>query len=93
MDINNPNIGKDLVVITQLVVVAPAGRAPLEGNNFLLDAIGFQNLVEHLHLIKAGLVEYKDFCYLVEKDLWTWQKSSPSGQWCRVALLLVSVAS
>ena len=43
---------------------------PLEGINFLLDAVGFQNLVEHLCLIEAGLADYKDFCYLVEKDIW-----------------------
>ena len=66
MDVNNPN---NLVVIAQ-PIVAPAGEAPLEGVNFLLDAIGFQNPVEHLCLIKAGLADYEDFCYLIEKDIW-----------------------
>ena len=55
---------------------------PLEGINFLLDAVGFHNLVEHSCLIEAGLADYKDFHYLVvEKDIqdmaeefskWTW---------------------
>ena len=64
MDINSPNIGKDPVVIAQLVV-APVGRAPLEGFDFLLDATGFQNLVEHLHLIK--ILKWR--CTLVDPTL------------------------
>ena len=68
MNVMNSNIGKDLVAFAQSVV-APVADMPLEGINFLLDAIGFQNPVEHLHLIKAGLVDYEDFCYLIKKDI------------------------
>ena len=33
--------------------VAPAIQVPLQGINFLLDAIGFHNLVEHECFIEA----------------------------------------
>ena len=38
-------IGKDLAAIAQLVV-APVGGVPLEGTDFLLDAVDFQNPVD-----------------------------------------------
>ena len=69
MEATNPNFGKDPAVIAQPEVV-PVADMPLQGINFLLDVVGFHNLVEHLCLIKAGLVDYEDFCYLVEKDIW-----------------------
>ena len=93
MDVNNPDIGEDPAAIAQPVVAPVGGGAPLDGINFLLDAIGFQNPAEHLCLIKAGLADYKDFHYLVKRIYRIWQKSSPS-RWChRATLLLVSVAS
>jgi hypothetical protein len=43
--------------------------APLAGIDYLLDAIGFHNPVEHLRLVQIGLADYEDFCYLVQKDI------------------------
>ena len=54
------------------VVVAPAipaGPAPLVGIGFLLNAIGFEDAVERNNIIVAGLGDYEDFRYLVEKDI------------------------
>ena len=84
MDIMNPNIGKDPVAIAQLVV-APAAEVPLEGIDFLLDAIGFQNLAEHLCLIEAKLADYEDSVISSRRIYETWQKSSPSFSWHRVS--------
>jgi hypothetical protein len=50
-------------------VNAPAAVAPLEGVDFLLNAIGFNNPAQRLRLMEAGLAEYEDFRYLVEKDI------------------------
>jgi hypothetical protein len=63
-----PNFGVEADAIAQQVV-APAADAPLEGVDFLLNAIGFNNLAERLRLMQAGLTEYEDFRYLVEKDI------------------------
>jgi hypothetical protein len=42
---------------------------PLQGVNFLLDVVGFHNPAERDRLIEAGLADYEDFRYLVEKDI------------------------
>jgi hypothetical protein len=42
--------------------------APLGGVDYLLGIVGFHNLAEHLHIIKAGLTDYEDFHYLIDKD-------------------------
>jgi hypothetical protein len=50
--------------------IAPAAvRAPLGGVDYLLDVVGFHNPAERLRIIKAGLTDYEDFCYLVDKDI------------------------
>jgi PP-loop superfamily ATP-utilizing enzyme len=41
----------------------------LEGIEFLLNTIGFNNPVEHVHLMEAGFIKYNNSCYLVEKDV------------------------
>ena len=41
----------------------------LEGVDFLLNAIGFDDAVERERIIGAGLGDYEDFRYLVEKDI------------------------
>jgi hypothetical protein len=43
--------------------------APLEGVNFLLNAIGFNQAVQRELIMVAGLAEYEDFRYLVNKDI------------------------
>lgn len=62
------NISGDPAAIAQLPV-APALDPPLEGIDFLLDAIGFHNPAECLHLMEAGLANYEDFHYLIEKNI------------------------
>ena len=48
----------------------PAVRGePLVGVDFLLNAIGFTIPAECEQIIEAGLADYEDFCYLVEKDI------------------------
>jgi hypothetical protein len=50
--------------------IAPAAvGAPLGGVNHLLDVVSFHNLAERLRIIKAGLTDYEDFCYLIDKDI------------------------
>ena len=63
-----PNIGNNLAAFPQLVV-APVANVPLEGIDFLLDTVGFQNLAEHMHIIETGLTDYEDFRYLIDKDI------------------------
>ena len=65
----NLNLGDKPVPIGQHHVVPAARGEPLVGVDFLLDAIGFMILAEHERIIKAGLVDYEDFHYLVEKDI------------------------
>jgi hypothetical protein len=50
--------------------IAPAAvvGVPLKGVNYLLDVVGFHDPVECLRIIKAGLMDYEDFRYLVDKD-------------------------
>jgi hypothetical protein len=50
-------------------VIAPAVGAPLEGVDYLLDVVGFHDLAECMQLMEAGLNNYKDFHYLVKKDI------------------------
>jgi hypothetical protein len=50
--------------------IAPAAvGAPLGGVAYLLDVVGFHNLAERLRIIEAGLTDYEDFRYLVDKDI------------------------
>jgi hypothetical protein len=42
---------------------------PLEGVNFLLNAIGFNQVAQRDLIMAAGLADYEDFRYLVEKDI------------------------
>ena len=69
MEAINPNFGKNLVAFAQ-PEVALAANMPLQGVNFLLDVVGFHNPAERDRLIKAGMADYEDFRYLVEKDIW-----------------------
>ena len=69
VEIINPNIGYNPVALLQ-PAVAPVGDMPLQGIHFLLDIIGFHIPVECERLIKASLVNYEDFHYLIEKDIW-----------------------
>jgi hypothetical protein len=42
---------------------------PLEGMDFLLDAIGFNVAEDREHIMEAGLADYEDFRYLIKKDI------------------------
>ena len=42
---------------------------PLKGVDFLLDAIGFNVAEDRERIMEAGLADYEDFRYLVEKDI------------------------
>jgi hypothetical protein len=68
MEAVNPNFGEDPAAFAQ-PEVAPAANMPLQGVNFLLDVVGFHNPAERDRLIEAGLADYEDFRYLVEKDI------------------------
>ena len=57
------NLAEQVVAADQLVV-------PLEGMDFLLNAIGFNIAEEREHIMEAGLADYEDFRYLVKKDIW-----------------------
>ena len=48
---------------------AAAAMVALEGVDFLLDAIGFIEPADRVHIREAGLADYEDFRYLVEKDI------------------------
>jgi hypothetical protein len=41
---------------------------PLEGVDFLLNAIGFNQAAQRERIMEAGLAGYEDFHYLVKKD-------------------------
>jgi hypothetical protein len=56
------NIGVVAVTGAQQVLV----DAPLEGVDFLLDAIGFTDPAEHGRMIEVVLADYEDFHYLVD---------------------------
>ena len=48
----------------------PAVRGePLVGVDFLLNTIGFTIPAERQRIIESGLANYKDFRYLIEKDI------------------------
>jgi hypothetical protein len=47
----------------------PVAGVPLEGINFMLNAIGFNNLAQRILLMQAGLADYEDFRHLVDKDI------------------------
>ena len=64
------NPGDEPFLIGQQPVIPVAGGEPLVGVGFLLNAIGFMIPAEHERIIEARLADYKDFCYLVEKDIW-----------------------
>ena len=62
----------DLDIMADLagqVVAAAQLVVPLEGVDFLLDAIGFNVAEERERIMEAGLADYEDFRYLVEKDI------------------------
>ena len=42
---------------------------PLEGMDFLLNAIGFNIAEQRQRIMEAGLADYEDFRYLVDKDI------------------------
>lgn len=56
---------------TDLFIMAGAvdPLAPLEGIDFLLNEIGFNLAEQRGRIMEAGLAEYEDFRYLVEKDI------------------------
>jgi hypothetical protein len=50
--------------------IAPAAvGVPLGGVDYLLDVVGFHNPAERLRIIEAGLTNYEDFHYLIDKDI------------------------
>ena len=51
-----------------VVAIVPEA-VPLVGVNFLLNAIGFDDAGERQLIMEAGLGDYEDFRYLVEKDI------------------------
>jgi hypothetical protein len=62
-----------------LNVIAPAGGAPLEGIDYLLNVVGFHDdPAERVQLTEAGLANYEDFGYLVKKMSGTWRRNSLS---------------
>jgi hypothetical protein len=56
-------------VIAQQGIAPAVIGAPLGGVDHLLDVVGFHNPAEHLRIIEAGLTDYEDFHYLVDKDI------------------------
>jgi hypothetical protein len=50
-------------------IMAGQVGAPLEGMNVLLNAVGFNIAEQRARIMEVGLANYKDFCYLVEKDI------------------------
>jgi hypothetical protein len=67
--IDSNNIMADPNVIAQQGIAPAAAGVPLGGVNYLLDVVGFHNPAEHLCIMEAGLTDYEDFCYLVDKDI------------------------
>ena len=55
--------------LAEQVVAADLLVVPLEGMDFLLNAIGFNIAEERERIMEAGLADYEDFRYLVEKDI------------------------
>jgi hypothetical protein len=50
--------------------IAPAAvGVPLGGVENVLDVVGFHNPAERLRIMEAGLTDYEDFRYLVDKDI------------------------
>jgi hypothetical protein len=50
-------------------IMAEQVGAPLEGVNFLLNAVGFNIAEQRACIMEAGLADYEDFCHLAEKDI------------------------
>jgi hypothetical protein len=63
-----PNPDVNAVAVAQQVV-AQVADVPLEGINFMLDTIGFNNPAQCLLIVGAGLTECEDFCHLINKDI------------------------
>jgi hypothetical protein len=63
---SNPNI---IALAVGAPLIVPAVGVPLEGVDYLLDVVGFHDPAEHMQLMEAGLTNYEDFRYLVEKDI------------------------
>ena len=41
----------------------------LVGMNHILNVIGFDNINDRDSIMEAGLAQFEDFCYLIEKDI------------------------
>ena len=52
-----------------MAVPADVAMAALKGVDFLLNAIGFIEAEDRVHIMEAGLADYEDFRYLVAKDI------------------------
>jgi hypothetical protein len=50
-------------------IMAGQVGAPFEGVNFLLNAVGFNIAEQRARIMEAGLANYEDFRYLVEKNI------------------------
>jgi hypothetical protein len=50
-------------------VAGQVDAVPLEGMHYLLNAIGFNIAEQRERIIEAGLADYEDFRYLVDKDI------------------------
>jgi hypothetical protein len=59
----------DLDITADLAGRVVVAVVPLISVDFLLNAIGFNTAEQHQHIMEAGLADYEDFCYLVEKDI------------------------
>ena len=92
MEVVIPNVGNNPAAIAQ-PEVALAVNMPLQGINFLLDIVGFHIPAEHECLIKAGLADYENFCYLIEKDLQDMAEEFSKWTLAQDVLLSVLVAS
>jgi hypothetical protein len=67
--IDSNNIMADPNPIAQQGITPAAVGVPLGGVDYLLDVVGLHNPAERLRIIKAGLTNYKDFRYLIDKDI------------------------
>ena len=59
----------DLDIMADLAGQVLAVAVPLEGMDFLLNAIGFNIAEQRQRIMEAGLADYEDFRYLVDKDI------------------------
>jgi hypothetical protein len=59
----------DLAPNPDVDAAAAAAEVPLEGIDFMLNAIGFNIPAQRLLIMDAGLAEYEDFRHLIDKDI------------------------